>query len=123
MRLNIKELKGKTFTDVYKNEYNNLIYFVLENGDRYVQYHDQDCCETVTIDDITGDLIDLMNTPILVAEERISHGDANEYVSSTWTFYEFRTIKGSVTIKWYGESNGYYSESVDLKFVAKNDLV
>lgn len=73
--------------------------------------------------DIAGDFQDLLGSPVLLAEEVISDNETPEGVkpqdqaddSFTWTFYKLSTIKGSVTIRWYGESNGYYSESVDFE--------
>lgn len=73
------------------------------------------------VEDVTGDTADLMGTPIMLAEERTSTmmdewlPSKGRYAGScTWTFYELRTVKGSVTIRWFGESNGYYSESVEF---------
>ena len=91
------------------------IHFYFSDNSRCAFYHDQDCCESVTVDDVNGDWSDLIGSPLLVAEERSEHGDA-EYGTETWTFYTFRTVKGSVDVKWYGESNGYYSESVDFVY-------
>ena len=69
--------------------------------------------------DIAGDINDLIGSPILLAEvvtnenENPPGVEISEYQESfTWTFYKLSTIKGSVTISWYGESNGYYNESV-----------
>jgi hypothetical protein len=88
---------------------------------KYVRmYHQQDCCEGVYIEDIVGDLDDLVGTPLLMVEETSNSDDppTSDYADSyTWTYYRFRTIKGSVDIRWYGTSNGYYSESVNTEVV------
>ncbi len=104
-------LVGKTLVRVVVQE----VEIVLEtqDGEIYKMFHEQDCCESVTVEDVCGDLESLLNTPIVEAEERSQTGNEG-YDSQTWTFYHLVTIKGSVTIRWYGTSNGYYSESVSL---------
>jgi hypothetical protein len=116
-----EDLKGKVLTKI-KQRYNDALYFETSDGEVYGMSHYQDCCESVYIEDICGDLDDLLNTPILLAEEVSSGNETPEGLeepeyrdsSYTWTFYKLSTIKGSVTIRWFGTSNGYYSESVDF---------
>jgi hypothetical protein len=115
----LKDLIGKTLTKVEQVGDDEIV-FITNEGRRYKLYHSQDCCESVTVEDIVGDLADLVGEPILVAEEATSdrnpEGVTKEYQDSfTWTFYKFATRKGYVDIRWYGESNGYYSESVDFE--------
>ena len=120
---NVSELVGKTLTSI-ENINDHTILFITADGDQYKLTHIQDCCEDVYISDIEGDLQSLVGNPILVAEE-VDSGDAGplgDYVESyTWTFYKFATIKGHVDIRWYGSSNGYYSESVD--FIKSDDYM
>lgn len=116
----VSDLVGATLTAINKNDNDETLEFISDTGHTWLMGHNQDCCESVTIDDIIGDLADLLNTPIVSAEECSNEAPEtakeSEYPdeSFTWTFYRFRTIKGTVTIKWYGTSNGYYSESVDF---------
>ena len=110
--VNVSDLVGKVLVAIVGNETSEKLVFVTEN-ERYEMYHEQDCCECVTIEDITGDLNDLLVGPILMAEE-VTNSEQKGYDSVTWTFYKLATLRGNVTIRWYGESNGYYSESVSF---------
>jgi hypothetical protein len=116
--MDISFLKGKTLSDIIlKKEFDDEIIFTMDDGIKVKLFHEQDCCECVVVEDIVGDFKDLVDNPLLIAEERTennSNSDRDE--SNTWTFYELATIKGSVTIKWHGSSNGYYSESVSFGY-------
>lgn len=111
--MDIESMVGKTFTKVWADHDT----MVFENHvERYTFYHCQDCCETVNIEDICGDISDLENLPLLVAREASGETPYMEgFDSYTWTFYKFATFKGYVDVRWFGSSSGYYSESVDLK--------
>jgi hypothetical protein len=112
---------------VIKNDYgvDEEVHFFLkafEDGPAFILRHEQDCCEDVYLESIEGDINDLIGTPILSAEESSSDATVfdSEHDSATWTFYNIRTIKGSVTLRFFGSSNGYYSERVScLQFFLK----
>jgi len=91
----------------------DTIIFNFYDGDVFKMYHEQDCCESVFLEDITGDLDYLVEEKILKAEET-SNQESGEHGSETWTFYHISTFKDTVSLRWYGESNGYYSESVSI---------
>lgn len=115
--IKFEEFKGKTFKAVTVSESNMAILFEDMSGEKYLMYHQQDCCESVAIESIDGDLQSLVGNEIVLAEEvdNIDRGKLDDWDESyTWTYYKLATTKGYVTIRWYGESNGYYSEEVDL---------
>lgn len=130
MEVKFSDLVGKTIYAIQGKKGDGELIFQCrdEKGEfrDFKMYHSQDCCESVYIEDICGDLSDLLNTPVLKASEDTSNKDPEPPISVdialsryresfTWTFYNIATIKGSVTIRWYGESNGCYSESVDFE--------
>jgi hypothetical protein len=93
---------------------NNTMTFERDDGKIFKFHHLQDCCEDVHIEDICGELTDLVGSPLTTAEETGTEKGSQSYDSVTWTFYRFATEKGWVTVRWCGSSNGYYSESVDF---------
>lgn len=118
----VSELLGKTLTRVEKIA-DDAIEFCADDGSQYVMFHDQDCCEHVSIEDINGELDWLVGSPIVLAEESTNKDSDPPGVdvppdhwreSWTWTFYRIATEKGLVVIRWYGESNGYYSEKANF---------
>lgn len=116
------ELVGKTILDIQGLEKgSDEVVFVCSDGSKYKMYHLQDCCETVEVEDVYGDPKDLIGHNILIAEENSNceGPKLNEYDDHyTWTFYKLATIKGYVDIRWYGTSNGYYSEEVTFERIA-----
>lgn len=101
-------------------------------------FHVSDCCEKVYLADVVGDLKDLVGSPVLDAEsvsasQAIPFTDPAEEAawrlgekryqeeldgadSYTWTFVRISTAKGTVSLRWLGVSNGYYSEDVTVAF-------
>ena len=74
-------------------------------------FHEQDCCENVRVEDVVGDINDILGRELKLSEVVTNHNDL-EYGSSTDTWYKFVTMEGAVTLRWLGTSNGYYSERV-----------
>lgn len=116
--MEIADFKGKTFTRIEVRD-DEIIFH--EGFERWRMFHEEECCESVEVEDVCGDIKDLLNTPIVQAFEKTSDENPtgiskeSQDDSFTWTFYTLSTIKGTVTIRWYGESNGYYSEEVSIK--------
>lgn len=121
------ELVGKTLVKAEINPDKDEVLFITTAGEQYKLLHFEDCCEYVSIEDVDGEMEDLVGSPILVAEE-VSNEELNvlrlvtpeifaaeqNVDSFTWTFYKIDTAKGGVCIRWFGASNGHYSESVDF---------
>lgn len=114
--LEIEDMIGRVFVSVEK-EGNDSLVFTEDDGKKWVFYHEQDCCENVQIEDVVGDLEDLVGEELTVASEASNQeyqGRFHDY-RETWTYYKFATKKGYVDVRWYGTSNGHYSERIDLK--------
>lgn len=121
----IEQLLGKTLIDISVNKsmWSDQIIFYCKDGIQYKMYHYQDCCEEVRLEDISGDLHDLISTPITMATEVTNSeddlGKEDRDYSFTWTFYKLATVKGYVDIRWFGSSNGYYSEEITFEQITK----
>jgi hypothetical protein len=122
----MNELVGKTIKKIKGLEKGSEeVRIFTECGQEYMFYHSQNCCESVDLNDFDGDAEDLVGALILSAEENSNSDEGEkpeEYSESwTWTFYKIETNKGGIWMRWLGESNGYYSEGVDLVWVNKPD--
>ena len=115
--ITIDKMLGRTIRSIEGREGDDALTFRMEDGSTIRMEHQQGCCEQVYLAEVVGDLRDLIGLPLFMAEEVSSEAepaqDKDDY-SFTWTFYKLATSRGNVTLRWYGSSNGWYSEDVDL---------
>ena len=125
--MNIQELAGKKIVaiDIVDDpKKDHEIRIEIEGGRVFRFYHNQDCCESVRIaapKDGDGSLLSLIGkeTREVTQEEDRDDGTDTDYDSWTKTTITFRSDSETVISRWIGESNGYYSEDVDLEEVFK----
>jgi hypothetical protein len=95
--------------------------FHFTDGSRVELYHDEDCCSFAQLQDVEDySPEEFKGATILKFEESYS-GDNSpqdvEYLESfTWTFYRIQTTAGPLVLRWLGQSNGYYSERVNIHY-------
>lgn len=121
----VSVLLHETLVKIDKKD-NDMLTFFTKSGRVFKMYHDYDCSEYVIIDDIEGDLDDLIGNPLTISEMSTNQEDSFGRTiddSFTWTFYRFATIKGWCIIKWLGESNGYYSEEASFYEVLPINII
>ncbi|WP_373262147.1 DUF7448 domain-containing protein [Hungatella hathewayi] len=120
--MDIQILLGKTMLHIEKIGDVEL-YFSCSDGTRYRMFSDENGNGNdikVYIEDIGGELESLIGNPIIMAEMVTNKDDlpAQGYDDKErylWTYYKLATIKGYVTIRWFGTSNGYYCEKAEFE--------
>jgi len=123
-----EELEGEVISEINGlDKGSEEITIKTNSGKHFAMYHNQDCCENVFLESFTGSSDEIVgeavtHAKVVTNEENPVDTDPEltEYQESfTWTYYYIRTEKSSLSLRWYGESNGYYSESVDFVWVNK----
>ncbi len=119
-RIQISDLVGEVLTHIDTDEKNAEIMLTTQSGKIVKIFHSQDCCETVSIEDTEGNWHDLIGKVIVEAtHDEVPQGDPPPEYPDSWTrtTLKFRVDDATVISRWIGESNGYYSESVDIESV------
>ena len=123
MKATFSDLLGKTLSDISILENKSIMVFTTNNGETYRLFNDIGCsaCERpALIEDICGQLEDLIGNPLLLAEEvsickTVSKSLKRGYLSEElWTFYKLATNRGAVSIRWYNERSWSYASKVEF---------
>lgn len=117
---------GATITQVKGMKANgNWVLLTTDRG-TIKMGHERECCEWVTLIDVCGDPADLIGGTIAVFECRIGDAKGKSIPTKSrpraptprqYTFYEIRTTKGDVTLRW-GEPDDHddnrYGEEISM---------
>ena len=109
-----KRIKSITGLEVDSEE----VVITFEGGATLIQTHDQTCCEHVAVHQVDGNPSKFIGAIAYELIEKVTDSgyDDDTGLSTTATFYTLKTSAGYLDWRWYGVSNGYYSESVDTEF-------
>ena len=107
----------KKIKSIVLTENDTIVQIVFDDDTHIQQYHEQDCCESVWVSQVDSNPDRFINAEAYSITEKVSHCVEGSDDSCTATFYTLATSKGYLDWHWQGESNGYYSESVECKFV------
>lgn len=112
----VQAIVGETLSEIDIGD--DQILLTTISGRKFIFDHAQDCCETVRIESVSGEAKTLIGKVVRAVEYEANEGKdppPSEYAESwTRTNITFRVDDSTVITKWIGESNGYYSETVDF---------
>lgn len=130
--MELQELIGTKIIDVTLFDYDN---FTEEDGEYIINllgiktdkgnmffYYWEDVGNNVHLEDGFEDLRKMIGEQILKAEVVINREDEplDEWDEShTWTYYKISSLNYDCTLRFYGSSNGCYSESVNIRWEEK----
>ena len=108
-------LVGEVISNVDYSSDDEILRIKTLSGREFMMYHQQDCCETVYLEDGLEELRDLMGEEVCGAREDISTSGDTDEGTEKWTYYHIATKTQNCCLRWYGSSNGYYSEEVSFE--------
>jgi hypothetical protein len=116
MRRDFEAMAGKTVTSITGCRVGSEdMAIAFADGSICRMWHNKDCCESIRIEEIHGDYADFVGQVIVSAEaSEVEIAVPMDDGKQTDTFYKLACAKGYLTIRWLGESNGYYGTTVDV---------
>ena len=120
-KINKENLFGRVIKSITGLEKDSTeVKIIFKDDGEIIQNHKQECCEEVYVEQIDGNVSKHEGAIIyellekVCSKDEIPEEELPSYSNSlTATFYTLKTSRGYLDWRWYGESNGYYSETVD----------
>ena len=129
----LSEIVGQEIINIYcihkncSSSETDSINFVTKKGE-YSLTHNQECCESVWLESVDGNLNDAIGDTVISFELEtnvVKPEPVDEYCYvaeyGMWSFYKLTTSKNMFTIRFMGESNGYYSVCVEFYRINENE--
>jgi hypothetical protein len=112
-------LIGKVVSRIERLVQSDEVHFYLDSGEVLRMWHYQACCEEVVLESVDTELSEVEGTIKRFEETTLEVSSDEQWTSAT--FYNITIGSTMFNMRWYGSSNGYYSESVDLNLYSKEE--